>query len=315
MCILAVASGCHDDYPLVCIHNREEERDRPTTPCELRPSGVICALDELKGGTWMGLNRSSGLFSSLTNLRATNPPRGAPASRGLLVSELLESEPESELAVGLREASAASLRRCERVLRRRTAAREYEGLNLCVGGWHPTPAGAPPAVFRGANVPPQFSASASQRQATAAADGWSVWLEAVAAGEAHAWSNNDPATDWPKSTWLRQALSDVLATTPEAKADPDARARAAGAVAACAAVPIVEERFPGCAECPLPPRTAALLRELCGLLCTTHPYTEPELPQDMAAFSPLPVSDGTSSPGCRRRLAGVVQWPSLSPQV
>ena len=65
MCILAVASGCHDDYPLVCIHNREEERDRPTTPCDFRPSGVICALDELKGGTWMGLNRSSGLFSSL----------------------------------------------------------------------------------------------------------------------------------------------------------------------------------------------------------------------------------------------------------
>ena len=63
--ILAVASGCHDDYPLVCIHNREEERDRPTTPCDFRPSGVICALDELKGGTWMGLNRSSGLFSSL----------------------------------------------------------------------------------------------------------------------------------------------------------------------------------------------------------------------------------------------------------
>ena len=294
MCILAVASGCHDDYPLVCIHNREEERDRPTTPCDFRPSGVICALDELKGGTWMGLNRSSGLFSSLTNLRATNPPRGAPASRGLLVSELLESERGSELAVGLREASAESLRRCEGVLRRRTAAREYEGLNLCVGGWHPTPAGAPPAVFRGANVPPQFRRSAAQSQATAAADGWSVWLEAVAVGEAHAWSNNDPATDWPKSTWLRQALADVLATTPEAKADPD---RAAGSAGACAAVPIVVERFPGCAECPLPLRTAALLRELCGLLCTTHPYTEPELPQDMHAFSPLPVRDDTSSPG------------------
>ena len=233
MCIIAVASGCHSDFPLVCIHNREEVAGRPTSPCERRGNGVVCAVDELKGGTWMGMNVQTGLFCSLTNLRSTNPPRTEAASRGLLVRDLLEA-PAAELASVL-----SSRRECEKRLRAATAARPYEGLNLCVGCWHPTADGSPPPVFYVSNVPPGANAieKGSHEWKLAWSRGcvafsplplipthdlirsrgphrWAQHVEQLAPGVTHAWSNDAPAAPaWPKSTWLRTNLARLLSST------------------------------------------------------------------------------------------------------
>lgn len=301
MCIIAVAAGCHPNFPLVCIHNREEVLDRPTTQCRVDPSNsaVICARDDLAGGTWMGINTLSGVFCSLTNLRATNPPRESPASRGLLVKELLEEEPTGSLPTEIRSGSAEALRSATQGLRAATSARNYEGLNLCVGGWHPTPAGRPPAVFYVSNVPPAAGCESGSKQwQLAFSRGWTVHTDQLAPGVAHAWSNDAPSAGaWPKSTWLRSHLARLLASTPHPGAPaPSAQTTTVGPNTSGAAVidmtglSITQEpaaAAPGSTPTPLPPTTATLLRELCALLSTTNDYTDAELPADFPAFSPL----------------------------
>jgi uncharacterized protein with NRDE domain len=290
MCIIAVAAGCHEDYPLVCIHNREEEAGRPTTACERRPNQVICALDELKGGTWMGMNVQSGVFCSLNNLRATNPPRAKPASRGLLVNELLEDTTSGFLPELRRAAGSADLRSCEAHLRAAAAARPYEGLNLCVGCWHPTMDGSPPAVFYVSNVPPGANATepGSRAWKLAWSRGWTQHTEQLTPGVVHAWSNGAPAASpWPKSTWLRSNLARLLSAVPStatsaaSSAIPEATTDTAG-------LDVVQETgFEGCATCTPSPATTQLLLSLCALLSTTNDYTEAELPQNIPHFSPL----------------------------
>ena len=208
MCIIGVAAGCHPDFPLICVHNREEVLDRPTTRCRADPdsNGVICARDQLAGGTWMGINRLSGMFCSLTNLRATNPPRESPASRGLLVKELLEAEAMAALPTEIRSGSAEALRSATQGLRAATSARNYEGLNLCVGGWHPTPDGRPPAVFYVSNVPPAAGCEPGSKQwQLAFSRGWTVHTEQLTPGVARNSTSN------PQSLGInRHLLRDCL---------------------------------------------------------------------------------------------------------
>ena len=72
MCILAIGVECHPDWPLVVVHNRDEEWGRSTDPPQSH-DGVIYARDAVAGGTWMGLNSASGAFAALTNVRSSDP--------------------------------------------------------------------------------------------------------------------------------------------------------------------------------------------------------------------------------------------------
>jgi hypothetical protein len=268
MCIIGVAVGCSDRYPLVCVHNREEAADRPTTRCARR-GDVVCATDALAGGTWMGINVLSGLFCSLTNLRSRRS-RLAAASRGLLVRELLGTHASAALAKELRCASARSLAAAGERLRAATAARPFEGLNLCVGAWHPTPDGRPPAAFYVANVPPHTEGGE-----------WRVALQELQQGRVHAWSNGAPgAPVWPKSSWLQWGLAQVIAEGGEIAAAGSVHT---GGLRVVAAHPSGEEEAP--AGSPLrsmpPPDTVRLLRRLCGLLSTTNEVGPEQMPVDM----------------------------------
>ena len=98
MCILAIGVECHPDWPLVVIHNRDEEWGRCTDPPQAH-DGVIYARDAVAGGTWMGLNSASGAFAALTNVRSSAPrPVGGP-SRGALVLHALERPGDETVAV------------------------------------------------------------------------------------------------------------------------------------------------------------------------------------------------------------------------
>lgn len=89
MCILGLLFGVHPDIPFLCCHNRDEVFTRPVHhPYEAQR--IVFGRDISGGGTWLGLNRDSGLFVALTNVaRKKDAPHGA-HSRGQLVMRLLD---------------------------------------------------------------------------------------------------------------------------------------------------------------------------------------------------------------------------------
>lgn len=95
-----VAIGCHPAYPLICAHNRDENRDRPSSGERLEPeTGLVCGRDLRAGGCVMGLDSSSGRFAALTNVRTRHKRDPATVtSRGRLVEHLVcgRSPPLSE---------------------------------------------------------------------------------------------------------------------------------------------------------------------------------------------------------------------------
>ncbi|KAJ1488805.1 hypothetical protein T484DRAFT_3583466 [Baffinella frigidus] len=103
MCILAMAQTVLEQFPVVMIHQREEEYARETAPPALDGSVYAC-LDKLGGayeravfwvparhggGTWMGFNTATGTVVALTNVRSRFTLPADARSRGILVRNLL----------------------------------------------------------------------------------------------------------------------------------------------------------------------------------------------------------------------------------
>ena len=128
MCILYCRVDPEDKNKIVLVHVRDEDPDRPTLPPVLTrpalkvsdrtPNGgeetgaeeeerehfrelrekmgpIVCGLDVVAEGTWMGVNRATGMLVALTNVRNTGyaVPEGC-QSRGELVKSLLGSKLE-----------------------------------------------------------------------------------------------------------------------------------------------------------------------------------------------------------------------------
>ncbi|KAH9586343.1 Transport and Golgi organization protein 2 [Trypanosoma melophagium] len=76
MCILAFITHLSQRFPLVLISNRDEALNRVTQPvCIDSVTGLLCAVDGVAGGTWLGLNVNSGRFAVITNcLRSPTAP-------------------------------------------------------------------------------------------------------------------------------------------------------------------------------------------------------------------------------------------------
>src|ERR1700733_14914338 len=89
MCLLAVFFRVLSEAPILLAANREESLSRPTAPPERRAGTpqMICGLDLVAGGTWLGVNQH-GLVVAVTN-RPFPKPAGTPPSRGILCRELL----------------------------------------------------------------------------------------------------------------------------------------------------------------------------------------------------------------------------------
>lgn len=88
MCLAALAIDQHPDFPFICLANRDEFHNRPTSPLQPWPmtTGTMWAGKDLQsGGTWLGVG-SNAEFALLTNVRNStlNMPGTAP-SRGKLV--------------------------------------------------------------------------------------------------------------------------------------------------------------------------------------------------------------------------------------
>ncbi|MEA2778767.1 MAG: hypothetical protein QOK29_311 [Rhodospirillaceae bacterium] len=92
MCSVIILRRPGHDWPLLFAANRDEMRDRPWLPPARhwpdRPQ-VVAGLDQLAGGSWLGLN-DHGLIAGVMNRTSSLGPSPGKRSRGELVLEALD---------------------------------------------------------------------------------------------------------------------------------------------------------------------------------------------------------------------------------
>lgn len=92
MCTLVLLRRPDHDWPLILGTNRDEMAERPSRPpgrhWPERPE-VVAGLDELSGGSWLGLN-DHGVVAAVLNRRGSLGPAPGKRSRGELVLEALD---------------------------------------------------------------------------------------------------------------------------------------------------------------------------------------------------------------------------------
>lgn len=112
MCTVVILRRPGHDWPLLLGANRDEMRDRPSrAPGRHWPdrSEVVAGLDELAGGSWMGLN-DSGLAACVLNRHGSLGPTSDARSRGELVLEVLDHADAGDAAEALADLDARAYR-------------------------------------------------------------------------------------------------------------------------------------------------------------------------------------------------------------
>lgn len=102
----------HAEWPLLLAANRDEMRGRPSRPPGRhwpdRPD-VVAGLDELGGGSWLGIN-DDGVVAAILNRVGTLGPAAGRRSRGELVLEALDHADAAEAAAALAALDPAAYR-------------------------------------------------------------------------------------------------------------------------------------------------------------------------------------------------------------
>lgn len=104
VCTILFLNHVHPDYPLIIAANRDERYDRPARSPHLisRAPAALAGLDELAGGSWMGVN-AVGIAVGITNHRTYMAPDPEARSRGDIVRDALSARTLDELAWRLGE--------------------------------------------------------------------------------------------------------------------------------------------------------------------------------------------------------------------
>src|SRR6185437_12671664 len=103
MCTLILLRRPGHDWPVVLAANRDEMIDRPArAPARHWPDRpeVVAGLDELAGGSWLGLN-DHGVIAGILNRFGTLGPAPGQRSRGELVLEALDHADARDAAAAL----------------------------------------------------------------------------------------------------------------------------------------------------------------------------------------------------------------------
>lgn len=125
MCTLVLLFRPDHPWPLILGANRDEMRDRPW-----RPPGrhwpeqpeVVAGLDVLGGGSWLGLNRATGVVAAILNRRGSLGPQPGKRSRGELVLRALAAETATAAAGDLAGLAPEDYRSFNLVIADREAA-------------------------------------------------------------------------------------------------------------------------------------------------------------------------------------------------
>lgn len=112
MCTVVLLRRPGHDWPLILAANRDELLTRPwKAPARHWPDrpDVIAGLDELAGGTWMGLN-DTGVVACILNRHGSLGPLDGKRSRGELVLEALDHPDATDAAAALADVSLKAYR-------------------------------------------------------------------------------------------------------------------------------------------------------------------------------------------------------------
>jgi len=118
MCLIFLSLHVHPTYKLILAGNRDEFYNRKTAPASFWQDhpDVLGGRDLEAGGTWMGVTRS-GKISFITNYRDPQNINPQAPSRGMLVSDYLESDVAPDIYLH----------------RIAPKAKQYNGFNLVTG--------------------------------------------------------------------------------------------------------------------------------------------------------------------------------------
>ncbi len=125
MCTLVLLLRPEHRWPLILGANRDEMRDRPWRgPGRHWPERpeAVAGLDLLGGGSWLGLNRETGLIAAILNRRGSLGPQPGKRSRGELVLRALAAESAPAAAAALAGIAPADYRSFNLVVADRQAA-------------------------------------------------------------------------------------------------------------------------------------------------------------------------------------------------
>jgi hypothetical protein len=112
MCTLVILRRPNHDWPVIIGANRDEMIDRPALPPGRHwpdRAEVIAGLDELAGGSWLGLN-DWGVAAAVLNRTGTLGPATGLRSRGELVLEALDHADAVAAAGALADLDPAAYR-------------------------------------------------------------------------------------------------------------------------------------------------------------------------------------------------------------
>jgi uncharacterized protein with NRDE domain len=112
MCTLVLLRRPGHDWPLIVAANRDEMNTRPWKApgrwWDDRPE-VVAGLDELAGGTWLGVN-DTGVMAAILNRIGTLGPAPGKRTRGELVLEALDHADAVDAARALAELDGGAYR-------------------------------------------------------------------------------------------------------------------------------------------------------------------------------------------------------------
>lgn len=112
MCTVVILRRPHHDWPLLLAANRDEMAARPWEPPARHwpdRENVVAGIDQLAGGTWMGLN-DQGLVAGILNRQDSLGPDDLLRSRGEIVLEALDHADAADAAEALSNLDGRSYR-------------------------------------------------------------------------------------------------------------------------------------------------------------------------------------------------------------
>ncbi|CED82991.1 Uncharacterized conserved protein [Phaffia rhodozyma] len=138
MCIVVYDVDAHPVYKLILANNRDEFLHRPTEQANYRfddlkassekDGNILCGLDTVGGGTWLGMSIKTGQVGILTNFTEPSPETPYPSTRGTLVTSYLNNQSIS--SSGSSQPSFLTSRPRDYISSLAPSAQSYGGFNL-----------------------------------------------------------------------------------------------------------------------------------------------------------------------------------------
>ncbi|ETO09464.1 hypothetical protein RFI_27909 [Reticulomyxa filosa] len=97
MCLFGLLFGLIPNYPVIMLHNREEDLERDFTENIIDKDGIVAPRDTNTDGVWLGFSSINGSFVAITNHRNKKislPNIKECTSRGQLTKWLLREAPK-----------------------------------------------------------------------------------------------------------------------------------------------------------------------------------------------------------------------------